>query len=361
MVCCVLHCHNGIVFTTLKLLPMRLGFPVRVLGRRGLRTYDTRRPEHMPHLSVSLAHLRDVFAYLASKQIRFYRLSSDLAPYSTRPDLPGFHHQLDECLPELAAIGAIAQEQGLRLSFHAPLHVQLGAEEPAVAARACTELHHLATMLDLMTLDQDAVIVVHVGGDYGDTDAAVNRWLRCWDHLHEFVQRRLVLEHSDIGASLGVALRIHASTGVPLVFDHLHFLLNNPERWSVAEGLAVALATWPLDRVPKVHFSSPRTELRAVERPDPKTGKQRWVLSPPRPGHHADFLNPWEFAHFVQAAADVRDFDVMLEAKACDLALLRLRQDLVRYAPETAAMLAIPGLSAPILEQPMGLHENVAP
>ena len=31
------------------------------------------------------------------------------------------------------------------------------------------------------------------------------------------------------------------------------------------------------------------------------------------------------------------EFDVMLEAKAKDLALIRLRQDLLRYAPEIAA------------------------
>ena len=43
------------------------------------------------------------------------------------------------------------------------------------------------------------------------------------------------------------------------------------------------------------------------------------------------------------------EFDVMLEAKAKDLALLRLRADLLRYAPDTAARFGImpdsPGLS----------------
>lgn len=322
-------------------LPMRLGFPVRVLGRRGLRAYDTRRPASAPHLSVSLAHLRDVFAYLAAADIHFYRLASDLAPFSTHPALPEFHHQLEACAPELAAVGTLARQQRVRLSIHAPLHVQLGSDDPLIAERACTELQHLATLLNAMQLDPDAVIVVHVGGGYGQADAAMGRWISRWERLHETTRRRVVLEHEDEGASLGVALRIHAATGVPLVFDHLHFALNNPERWSVAEGLAVALATWPHDRTPKVHFASPRTELRAVERVDVATGKRRWLLSPPRPGHHADFLHVWEFAQFVQQAAQTRDFDVMLEAKAGDLALLRLRHDLARYVPETAALLAL--------------------
>lgn len=320
---------------------MRLGFPVRILDRPGLRAYDTRRPANLPHLSISLAHLRDVFAYLAAIDVQFYRLASDLAPFSTHPDLPQFHHQLDECVAELRAIGTLAREQQVRLTMHAPLHVQLGTPDPLLAARSCTELQHLAALLDAMELDRDAVIVVHVGGGYGQIDAAMGRWITRWERLHENVQRRLVLEHEDDGASLGVALRIHAATGVPLVFDYLHFALNNPERWTVAEGVAVALATWPHDRTPKIHFSSPRTELRAVERVDAETGQRHWLLGPPRPGHHADFLNWSEFAQFVQTVRETRDFDVMLEAKASDAALRRLRHDLQYYAPETAELLGI--------------------
>lgn len=52
---------------------------------------------------------------------------------------------------------------------------------------------------------------------------------------------------------------------------------------------------------------------------------------------HADFCNRFEFATFMRQVADF-DFDVMLEAKAKakDLALGRLRPDLLRYAPDVA-------------------------
>jgi UV DNA damage endonuclease len=284
-------------------------------------------------------HLRDVLAYLASANITFYRMASELAPFSTHPTLPQFHQQIDECLPELAAIGQLARQQALRLSFHAPLHVQLATEDQVVAQHSTAVLQVLTALLDTMQLNVDAVIVVHVGGVGQAADAAIGRWVARFDALPAAVQRRLVVEHEDTGASLGLALRLHAATGVPVVFDHLHFRLNNPERWSVTDALALALATWPHDRQPKVHFSSPRTELRAVERPAARSGQRRWVLSPPRPGHHADFLNAWEFAAFMAAAAGARDFDVMLEAKAGDVALLRLRHDLARYEPEVATWL----------------------
>jgi UV DNA damage endonuclease len=43
---------------------------------------------------------------------------------------------------------------------------------------------------------------------------------------------------------------------------------------------------------------------------------------------HADLVDPLGFEHFLRATACGRDFDVMLEAEAKDLALLRLREQL---------------------------------
>ncbi len=318
---------------------MRLGFSVRVLGKPGLRAYDGRRAQHWPHLSVSLAHLRDVFAYLRSVGIAMYRMAPELAPYATHPDWPALHHQIEECRDELAEIGALARDMGLRLSFHAPSHVALASIEAGVVERSAALLGVLAGILDAMAQPAEAVIVVHIGGLVGGDEAAISRWVTAWDTLSHSVQRRLALAHEDSGLTLPAALRLHAATGAPIVFDYLHFLLNNPEQWPLQDALRQALMTWPAHVQPKAHFATPRTELRAIGKVDERTGRPRWVLSPPRPGHHADFLNPWEFARLIEAGADLRDFDILLEAKAGDLALLRLRQDLARYLPAIPKLL----------------------
>jgi UV DNA damage endonuclease len=273
-------------------------------------------------------------------------MASDLAPYVTHPDWPDLHAQLTECRDELIEVGALARAQGLRLSFHAPSHVALASSEPVVVEQSITMLEVLAGLLDGMRLGLEAVIVIHSGGLAGGYDAAISRWVYAWDLLPDAVRRRLVLEHGDEGLTLPAALRLHAATGVPIVFDYLHFRLHNPERWDVADALEYALATWPDSVRPKVHFSSPRTEMRAVQRLDESSGRRRWVLSPPRPGHHADFLNPWEFASFATIGSGLRDFDVMLEAKAGDLALLHLRDDLARYVPDVYALLGPIGVEA---------------
>ena len=97
---------------------MRLGFAVKVMGKAGLKSNDTRRWQQNPHLKVSLGYLCEIFEYLREHDIHMYRMSSDLAPYHTHPDMPQFHNMINESRNELAFIGRMARAQDLRLSFH---------------------------------------------------------------------------------------------------------------------------------------------------------------------------------------------------------------------------------------------------
>lgn len=315
---------------------LRLGFAVKVLGQAEMKSNDARRWQQGPHLRVSLGYLDAIFDYLARTGIAMYRVSSDLAPYVTHPDLPQFHGQIAECAPELHALGEKAKAAGLRLSFHPSQYILLNAPDPTIVEKSVRDLAAQAEMLDCMGLGPEAVVVTHVGGAYGDKVAGRARWIATYARLPEHVRRRLVLENDDIRYSAADVLLIHAATGVPLVFDYLHCWCNNPEGRDLAETATHFLATWPDGVTPKIHFSSPRTEMRALKRKNRATGKNETVLQPPLWTSHADYVNPYEFATFLRAAPDLVA-DVMLEAKAKDLALLRLRRDLPRYAPDVAA------------------------
>ena len=321
--------------TSPDLSPLRLGFPVKVLGRPDLKSNDARKWRSGPHLRVSLGYLRAIFDYLDAHSIRMYRMSSDLAPYSTHPDMPQFHGQVRECSEELADLGRIARGRGLRLSFHPSQYVILNSPDPTLTAKSVADLTSQAEMLDLMGLGPEAVPVVHVGGTYGDPVAGRRRWAETYPTLPEPVRRRLVLENDDLRYGTADVLAIHEATGVPLIFDHQHHWCHNPGQLDLREALARSLATWPSGVRPKVHYSSPRTEFREVKRKDRKTGKATTALLPPIWTGHADFVNPFEFVTFLRLAGDLA-FDVMFEAKAKDLALLRARRDLLRFAPEIA-------------------------
>ena len=315
---------------------LRLGFPVKVMGRPDLKSNDTRRWQAEPHLRISLEYLDAIFGYLGKHGIDMYRMSSDLAPYATHPDMPQFHAMVRDSAADLAAIGARARAQGLRLSFHPSQYVVLNSPDPELVRKSAADLLSQAEMLDLMELGPEAVMVIHVGGTYGDREASNARWVETFKSLPEPVRRRLVLEHDDIRFSASDILWIHQHTGVRLIFDHQHFLCLNPDGLDMGETVRRILDTWPDGVRPKIHFSSPRTELRELKRKDRKTRKVKTVHVAPIWTGHADYVHPFEFMGFMRTVAD-RDFDVMIEAKAKDLALIRLRPDMLRYAPDVAA------------------------
>jgi UV DNA damage endonuclease len=304
---------------------MRLGFSGGVLGRAGLRSHDSRRWQNRPHLSVSLACLRDIFLYLDSQQIKMYRMASDLAPYLTHPDLPQFHHQVEESQAELAAIGALARRLSLRLSFHAPAHVLLNTPDPDRLRLSMDALAGLTAILEGMGLGPEAVIILHVSGHYQDRAGALTAFVRGFERLPAAVQQRIVLEHDDRRFGVSDVAWVHRRTGVRLAFDCLHHQLYNPDAIPAAEALAICLATWSPGQTPKIHFSTPATEM---------VRDRKGVPHPPRLNRHSHYINPFDFIAFLRSLPKVRDFDVMLEAKARDLALLQLRRHLVRYAPD---------------------------
>lgn len=338
-------------------MSLRLGFPVKVLGTQGLKSNDSRRWQSNPSLSVSLEYLNAIFDYLLENQISMYRMASDLAPYATHPDLPQFHNQVKEHKRELKQAGRRAEEQGVRLSFHPSQFIVLNSPDSNVREKSIWDLRVQGELLDRMELNDEAVMVIHVGGAYGDTKSGVDRWCTTWDTLPEVVQRRLVLEHDDIRFSASDVLRIHERTGVRCIFDVQHFWCLNPESLEIRDTLQKFLRTWPAGIRPKIHYSSPRTEMREVTRVNRKTGKKKAVLQAPIWTGHAAFNNPFEFITFCRTVAANLEFDVMLEAKGKDLALRRLRQDLVKYAPDVAARFGLcePGVKTGAPEEEFAL------
>ncbi|MFN8488390.1 MAG: UV DNA damage repair endonuclease UvsE [Caldilineaceae bacterium] len=312
----------------------RLGVPVKVIGAP-LRSHDSRRWQNEPHLSVSLAYLRDIFEYLHERDIHFYRLAGQLAPYATHPAMPAFHRQLDECATELAAIGDLARQYAIRLSMHPAHYIQLSSPDAGTVARSQQELAVAAQLLDAMGLGPEAVIVVHVGGVYENAAASRTQFVHNFETLNEATRARLVLENDDRHYGLPDLLWLHKCTGVRLVLDTLHHQCLNPSGHSLVNALALTLATWPPEQQPKIHFSSPRTALRELYR-----NHQRY-LQMPLPNQHSDFIDPFAFIDLLQGArtANLRPFDIMLEAKAKDLALLRLREQIAAFAPELVKFL----------------------
>jgi UV DNA damage endonuclease len=294
---------------------VKLGFAVKVLGEGGLPSHDTRRWQSGPHLRVSLERLRAILDYLDRNDIRMYRMATALAPYASHPELVQFHGQVGECEAELAEVGALARRLDIRLSTHPGQYTVLNSERAEVRAAAVAELEVQAALLDAMGLGPEAVVVLHVGGGAGGVDSAADRFLVGFEQLSERAQSRLVIENDDRVFDVAPVLRLAERTGLRVVFDLHHHHCVNRAGLDDREALVAALATWPERQTPKVHFSSPRLDIGTDGRvPDLRA--------------HADLIDPIAFRQFLRDTAAGLDFDVMLEAKAKDLALVRLRTHL---------------------------------
>lgn len=309
-------------------LTIRLGFPVRVVGQHGLRAPGGRK---LAHLSISLVQLRDVLVYLERIGVHYYRIGPLL-----KPELVA---QLDECHSELADLATYLAVHELRLTMHLDHGVGLAGDdhERASTGFALVEAHaKLFATLDTQRPGKqiEGLMVAHLGASPSDP-YALERFANRYLALSPCAQSRLAVEHEHAGFSLGQLLQLHQRCGVPVVFDALHWALHNPERLPLDLALGLALATWPLNVRPKAHLSSARSEAHLL----PGRASQPPRIVPPYPGQHADFIVAEDLRRLLTAARGLPPFDLMLEAKAGDLALLRLRHEIARLDPTLAARL----------------------
>ena len=317
--------------------PYRLGFAVKVLGgSEPMKESDNRRWQSGPHLRHSLDLLERVWDHLERIGVRMYRMSSSVIPYGTHPDLPqlDYRRQLDACGPALEALGSRARSMGLRLSLHPGQYTVINGPDDGLRDRSLAELEAGAALLDALGCRPEATVVVHVGGLYGDRATALDRWARAWDRLSERARQRVGLENDERLFGVEDALEIHRRTGVRIVYDHHHARIHAESR-PLDALLADAYRTWPSGVRPKVHLSSPRTAVAVEKRPVPGTRRTRAIVVPPALGPHADLVAPWDLLDLLAIAPG--PIDVMLEAKAKDVALLTLRRQLASVAPDVAA------------------------
>lgn len=308
---------------------MRLGFSIRVLGTANLPACD---PRPGADLSTGLAYLRDILLYLQANGIHFYRMHSGLIPHALAQEPARLAEEMARLAPLAQSVAQLAQSADIRLTFHPYSAVVLNTPNEEQAAQAIARLAAHIAWLDALGLGPESVVVLHVGGVYGDPQASLERFARRYESLPEPIRRRVSLENDDHRYSFANVRTLHQRHAGAPVFDVLHHQVHNPERTPLPEALADALHSWPAGVVPKLHFSTPRTDLKQLE------GSGRIKL--PTWTEHADFVNPFCFLTLLQELEALPDTDIMLEAKARDVALIKLRQDVARFAPEWSSRLS---------------------
>ena len=239
--------------------------------------------------------------------IDLYRMSSSLVPLATHPEVNWeFISPLRKLYQE---IGTLVQRHHLRVSFHPNQFTLFTSAKEEITTNAIIDMTYHFEMLEAMGLQRDANTNIHVGGMYGNKLDAIARFHQNFVKLTEPIRMQTTLENDDKTYTAEETLHICEQQSVPFVFDyHHHFTNNGNDSWE--ELLPRIFATWEITgKAPKFHLSSPKSEkqIRA----------------------HSDYVD-MEFAlPFIKALKDYgKSADIMIEAKAKDLAALQLVENL---------------------------------
>ena len=218
----------------------------------------------------------------------------------------------------------------------------LNSARAEVRAAALRDVELQAALLDALGVGAEAVVVLHIGSAEGGAEQGVDRFLAGVERLSEGARARLVIENDDRTYALADVLEVSRRTGLRVVWDILHHHCHDPHGIPDREALELALATWRGRGTPKIHYSSPKT---AVEERRVRKGRRvERSLVLPQLRAHADMIDPIAFEAFLRDVASGLAFDVMLEAKAKDLALVRLREQLAaRGLPIEDGLIGDPG------------------
>ncbi|KAL9024257.1 MAG: hypothetical protein Q9180_007956, partial [Flavoplaca navasiana] len=211
----------------------------------------------------------------------------------------------------LAEVGKVAAELGHRLTTHPGQYTQLGSPRKPVIDNALRDLDYHAEMLSLLKLppqqDRDAVMILHLGGVFGDKEATLARFRENYARLPQGIKDRLVLENDDVSWYVHELLPLCEELNIPFVLDyHHHNIIFDQTQMregtkDIMDLYPRILATWKRKNItPKMHYSEPT--------PEAITGRQRRKHNP-----RVATLPPCP-----------NDMDLMIEAKDKEQAVFEL-------------------------------------
>ncbi|KAI1760190.1 UV-endonuclease UvdE [Hypoxylon sp. FL1150] len=265
--------------------------------------------------ALGLANARDVVKMLRWNDkygIKFMRLSSEMFPFASHEE---YGYKLAPFASEvLAEAGRVAAELGHRLTTHPGQFTQLGSPRPEVVRNAIRDLDYHDEMLRLLRLpeqlDKDAVMILHMGGVFGDKAATLDRFRSNYAQLPATVKARLVLENDDVSWTVHDLLPVCEELDIPLVLDfHHHNIMFDKDQ--IREGTRDIVdlfprikATWDRKGITmKMHYSEPCAE--AITGRQRRKHRPRVMTLPPCPN----------------------DVDLMIEAKDKEQAVFDLMRN----------------------------------
>lgn len=277
---------------------MAIGYACLSLGIPQVKFRSCRKdgasPDRLNELIANnLAVLDRMLDYNHQRNIRLFRISSDIIPFGSHPVNQNRWWQDFET--DLQHLGQKAKNYGMRLSMHPGQYTVLNSPRPDVVHRAVADLTYHNRFLDSLGLDSQHKLILHIGGVYGDKEVAIARFKENYLNLDVGIKNRLVIENDDKSYTIADVLDISQALDIPAVYDNLHHQVNPADSREDAYWVKACKASWKLqDGRQKVHYSQQAPGKRA--------------------GSHSATIALDSFMDYYHAV-DGESIDIMLEVK----------------------------------------------
>lgn len=211
---------------------------------------------------MNVRDLKTLIQWNEDNKIRFMRMSSEMFPFASHAK---YGYSLDFADAELKEAGDLAKKYRHRLTMHPGQFTQLGSPKKAVVDASIRELEYHCEIMDRMGLGPDGVMIIHMGGVYGDKESTLARFKENYTTLtSDQVKARLVLENDEICYNVDDLLPVCTELDIPIIFDYHHDALN-PSAGPPAELIPKIAEVWNKKGIKmKQHLSEPRPGAESI-------------------------------------------------------------------------------------------------
>lgn len=273
------------------------------LGRYNKGEYSEQRLKDTYHHNID-QHVK-LIPELVNNNIKCFRLTSNL--FSLFEFTNGMIKSDELLKKKLRFFGDKMKKYGIRVTCHPGQFTVISSDSDKVIENAIRELEYHAWIFDEMGFEQSPYYAINIHGGKSDRSDKIVDVVKS---LPDNVRKRLTFENDEASYDTKQLLDISGKTGVPVVFDSHHWTFNTGGM-HIEDAIVESVKSWngvkPLQHISNTDKNLPSSASYTEKR------------------KHSDYI------HYVPPLQNllINDdlVDVEVEAKAKNLAVLKMRRD----------------------------------
>ena len=138
--------------------------------------------------------LEKILKYNIDNNIHFYRITSNLIPLATHPEV--MWDYLKYFKKDLEYIGKLIKDNNLRVDAHPDQFNVINSDKESVVENTLTNLNMQVDLFEAMNYE-DGKMVIHIGSAKGGKEIASQRFIENIKKFPKRISSRLIIENDD--------------------------------------------------------------------------------------------------------------------------------------------------------------------